>query len=378
VRQALGNSLNIPAVRVLEQVGVANFLQRLHQLGFRHLNRSPEYYGLGLTLGSGEVSLWELAQAYLLIAQQGRLIPLQMQKITYPQTQVLPVTIGNPAIWALMTDMLSDPFARARAFGVDSVLRLPFATAVKTGTSSDYRDTWTIGFSHDYTVATWVGNFNGEPMRNVSGVTGAAPLWNRIMLHLHQNQEPADFTPPEGMVQRPICAISGYKPNPGCPAVVQEYLEISDLATYEQQPDPIVQSVRSESGKPQYRLNLPSEYDSWLASQPELLAMSNVSQSETATLRIAFPRNGDYFLASAPGAIDQKLEFKLTHPPSQPVTWKLNGQLLAQGSEQSLFWPLQPGQWHLEMQTNGQQDQVDFEVQPATSTPSRRGFTVVN
>jgi penicillin-binding protein 1C len=89
--------------------------------------------------------------------------------------------------------MLSDPHARAKAFGVDSVLNLPFPVAVKTGTSSNYRDTWTVGFTTDYTVATWVGNFDGEPMRQVSGVTGAAPLWNRIMLHLHEHQEPGAF-----------------------------------------------------------------------------------------------------------------------------------------------------------------------------------------
>ena len=187
VRIALANSLNVPAVKVLEKVGVETFLNRLHELGFSHLNQSAEYYGLGLTLGSGEVNLWELARAYLTIANMG--------KITQLITSLNIATIANSQslvsnYWQLIIDMLSDRYARSTAFGVDSVLNLPFPVAVKTGTSSNYRDTWTVGFSSDYTVATWVGNFNGEPMRKVSGVTGAAPLWNRIMLHLHEHQPP--------------------------------------------------------------------------------------------------------------------------------------------------------------------------------------------
>jgi penicillin-binding protein 1C len=155
VRVALANSLNVPAVRVLEQVGVPTFLARLHQLGFEHLNQSPEYYGLGLTLGSGEVSLWELARAYLTMARLGK-----FSQLSAVSSQSLPITSSphhptSPSTWGLITDMLSDPHARATAFGVDSVLALPFPAAVKTGTSSDFRDTWTVGFTTDYTVAFW-------------------------------------------------------------------------------------------------------------------------------------------------------------------------------------------------------------------------------
>jgi penicillin-binding protein 1C len=202
VRIALANSLNVPAVRVLEKVGVETFLKRLHQLGFEHLNKTPEHYGLGLTLGSGEVSLWELARAYVTMARLGDATPLvsTFSNSPLPGTdainRVSPHSpLPNHTIWQLITNILSDNHARATAFGVDSVLNLPFPVAVKTGTSSNFRDTWTVGFTTDYTVATWVGNFNGEPMRQVSGVTGAAPLWNRIMLHLHEHQEPAGFPP---------------------------------------------------------------------------------------------------------------------------------------------------------------------------------------
>jgi penicillin-binding protein 1C len=395
VRFALGNSLNIPAVRVLEQMGVAIFLDRLRQLGFTHLNRSPDYYGLGLTLGSGEVSLWELASAYVLMARQGRQRPLQMLA-TESAARTSDPQIGSPETWALITDMLSDPHARARAFGVDSVLQLPFAAAVKTGTSSNYRDTWTVGFSQDYTVATWVGNFDGTPMRNVSGVTGAAPLWQRIMLRLHQNREPNRFAPPAGMTRRPICALSGYKPNSACPTVVQEYLANAELGRYEREPDRVFQPVSHGSGGVQYRLNLSPDYNQWLMNQPNLLAMAqtappaNSPPSPSARqpqasypLRIAFPRSGDYFLWYDPGQQPtpnqaQQLQFQLTHQPQQPVRWRLNGTLLRDQPGASLFWSLRPGRWTLQVESGDMVDQVSFEVAPATTTPTRRGFSVVD
>ncbi len=154
VRIALADSLNVPAVRVLEKVGVSPFLERLHALGFAHLDRSADYYGLGLTLGGGEVRLWELAHGYVVAARRGAPVDL---------TTWFPETSGNGAVeshstargrryrhsgrWELVTDMLSDAHARARSFGFVSALDVPFPAAVKTGTSSDFRDTWTVGFT---------------------------------------------------------------------------------------------------------------------------------------------------------------------------------------------------------------------------------------
>lgn len=153
VRLALGNSLNIPAVRVLEKVGVEAFLQRLHQLGFQHLTEAPDYYGLGLTLGSGEVTLMELANAYRTLANGGKKSDL-VSHFAHPESAT--TFLSDSSTWQLITQMLSDKQARAIAFGVDSALNLPFPAAVKTGTSSNYRDTWAVGFSEKYTVATWI------------------------------------------------------------------------------------------------------------------------------------------------------------------------------------------------------------------------------
>ncbi|MEH2043263.1 penicillin-binding protein 1C [Nostoc sp.] len=352
VRIALANSLNVPAIKVLEKVGVETFLERLHQLGFEHLNQTPEHYGLGLTLGSGEVSLWELARAYLTIARQGNATPLvstfSNSPIQNPKSQ-----IQKPTIWQLITNILSDSYARATAFGVDSVLNLPFPVAVKTGTSSNFRDTWTVGFTTNYTVATWVGNFTGEPMRQVSGVTGAAPLWNRIMLHLHEHQEPAGFPSPEGLVQLPVCAISGLRPTPDCTSVVQEYFYPEDKSNYERE----------------NQFNLPPEYDEWLAKQQQ-------SNFTSTNLRILSPHHGDLFLLYPGEETKQKLEFKLAGNKSVLVEWWLNGEKLDTNSANSLFWNLRPGKWTLEARSGEMSDKVSFQVELANIKPTRRGFSI--
>ncbi|MBG1270446.1 penicillin-binding protein 1C [Nostoc sp. WHI] len=353
VRIALANSLNVPAVRVLEKVGVETFLKRLHQLGFEHLNQTPEHYGLGLTLGSGEVSLWELARAYVTIARLGEATPLLSTFSNSPIQNPKSKIQNSTTIWQLITNILSDSHARATAFGVDSVLNLPFPSAVKTGTSSNFRDTWTVGFTTDYTVATWVGNFNGEPMRQVSGVTGAAPLWNRIMLHLHEHQEPADFPSPEGLVQLPVCAISGLRPTPDCTSVVQEYFYPEDKSNYE--------------GENQF--NLPSEYNEWLAKQQQSNFTSN-------NLRILSPHQGDLFLLYPGEEAKQKLEFKLAGNKSAFVEWWLNGEKLDTQSANSLFWDLRPGNWTLEARSGEMSDKVSFQVELASIKPTRRGFSI--
>lgn len=352
VRIALANSLNIPAVRVLEKVGVPNFLNRLHELGFEHLTKPPEYYGLGLVLGSGEVSLFELARAYVTLARQGQFTPIltTLNAAKIPKSK--PVIDRKTS--ALITNMLSDPHARAQEFGVDSVLALPFPTAVKTGTSSDFRDTWTVGFTTDYTVATWVGNFNGNRMKKVSGVMGAAPLWNHIMLHLHEHQEPKPFPTLKGLVQRPICAISGWRPAPDCPSVVQEYFYPEDISKYE-----------TESNN----IKLSEDYNGWLARQSK-------SVFTNTDFKIVSPQNDDYFLINQNH--NSRLEFKLSGGKSAPVEWWLNGQKLATQSSNSLFWQLQPGKWNLQVKSGKMVDSVRFEVQVTENKSMRRGFSVVN
>jgi penicillin-binding protein 1C len=185
VRRALANSLNVPAVRALVLDGVQDFRDRLWDVGYDGLSDDGSYYGFSLALGSAEVTLVQQANAYRTLANLGRWTPLRLQAHD-PQGPARQL-IDPGAAW-IVGDILSDASARASTFGVDSALRLPFWAAAKTGTSKAMRDNWCIGFSDRYTVAVWVGNLEGDPMRAVSGTSGAAPVWRDVMLALHRGR----------------------------------------------------------------------------------------------------------------------------------------------------------------------------------------------
>jgi len=195
-RTALGASLNVPAVRTLVMVSPDAFHKQLKAVGLP-LKESGDYYGYSLALGSSEVSLLSLANAYRTLANGGR--------YSAPSLAKNPKPVFRPALDAraafIATDIMADPLARARTFGTDSVLATRFWTAVKTGTSKDMRDNWAMGFSQRYTVGVWVGNASGAPMWDVSGTSGAAPIWAALMNYLHRTERSRAPTPPAGLVQ---------------------------------------------------------------------------------------------------------------------------------------------------------------------------------
>ncbi len=181
VRSALGNSLNVPAVRTLLLVGVDAFRDRLFDAGYRGISRDGDYYGFSLALGSAEVTLVEQAAAFRALARGGLWSPLRLE----PGPALPDRRVMDAGASAIVTDILSDPAARSATFGPDNGLELPFPAAVKTGTSKALRDNWCVGFTRRFTVAVWVGNFEGDAMgAGVSGVVGAAPVWRAVMLHL--------------------------------------------------------------------------------------------------------------------------------------------------------------------------------------------------
>ncbi len=185
VRRALANSLNVPAVRALLLDGVQPFRDRLWDLGYTGLQEDGSYYGYSLALGSAEVTLMQQANAYRTLANLGRWSPLRLRKDD--PVGAARQLIDPAAAW-IVGDVLSDAGARAGTFGVDSALRLPFWAAAKTGTSKAMRDNWCIGYSDRFTVAVWVGNLEGDPMRAISGTSGAAPVWRDVMIALHQDR----------------------------------------------------------------------------------------------------------------------------------------------------------------------------------------------
>ena len=209
-RTALAGSLNIPALRTLILVGVENFRDRLDRLGYDDLNRDGEHYGYSLALGSAEVNLLQQANAYRVLANGGLWTPLQLVPARAPRET--PRRVMPEAVAFLVSDVLSDPAARASTFGLASPLGTRGWAAVKTGTSKDMRDNWCIGYSDRYTVAVWVGNFEGDSMLDVSGVTGAAPAWAEIMQWLHEDQPSRPPHPPRGVVAKSIEFVPAVEP----------------------------------------------------------------------------------------------------------------------------------------------------------------------
>jgi penicillin-binding protein 1C len=196
-RTALGASLNVPAVRTLVMVSPDAFHKQLIRLGLP-LKETGDYYGYSLALGSAEVSLLHLTNAYRALGNGGRFSPVRTQRNVAATS---PVQALDARAAFIVGDVLSDTNARARTFGTDSILATRFWTAVKTGTSKDMRDNWAVGYSEHYTVGVWVGNASGAPMWDVSGTMGAAPIWAAVMGYLHKTLSSRAPRPPAGVVQ---------------------------------------------------------------------------------------------------------------------------------------------------------------------------------
>ena len=200
VRIALASSLNVPAVKTLNLVGVESFVEELRQLGFKNL-RPADFYGPSLALGSADITLWDLVSAYRALANNGVWSPLQL---SFDEERRESRRVLSAEASFLVDDILSDRESRSRTFNLESPLSTRFWTAVKTGTSKDMRDNWCVGYSSRYTVGVWAGNFSGEPMWNVSGITGAAPVWIEIMNSLHRDSTSSAPKPPSGVVARMV------------------------------------------------------------------------------------------------------------------------------------------------------------------------------
>ncbi|MCB4812038.1 penicillin-binding protein 1C [Methylovorus menthalis] len=211
LRTALGSSLNVPAVRSLLHITPDRFFARLQQLRFSTLTESVDYYGYSLALGAADVRLLDLTNAYRALANQGRYSGVRMQwaKSASKGNAHKPMQVFSPAASYVVSDILADNNARAHTFGMDSALATRYWSAVKTGTSKDMRDNWCVGYTARYTVGVWVGNANGAPMHDVSGVSGAAPVWRAVMDYLHTHPDGRLLAPvvrplPAGLLQQQV------------------------------------------------------------------------------------------------------------------------------------------------------------------------------
>lgn len=222
LRDALGNSLNIPAIRTIQFTGIERFLDVLKQSGFTSLHKPSNYYGAGLALGNGEVTLFELVQAYSVLARSGVFRPLRM--VTYPKHPPLTQSrVFGEESASLIADILSDPHARRLEFGEGYLLRLPFQTAIKTGTSNDHRDAWTVGFSSRYTVGVWMGNLDRTPTSGITGTSGPALVLRAVFAELNRYEESEPLKMSRRLMPVAICRVSGQRATAHCP-VMQEWL----------------------------------------------------------------------------------------------------------------------------------------------------------
>jgi len=241
IRVALANSYNIPAVKALQFVGVYDdpttpqkdgLIGMAERMGITSLTRTD--YGLALTLGGGEVSLLEMTGGYAVIANSGlKIPPVAISKIVDFQGNVVfqyqpPAgeQVISPEHAFLMSSILSDNSARTPAFGPNSIVNLPFQVAVKTGTSNESLDNWTLGYTPDLAVGVWVGNADYTPMVNTTGLTGAGPIWAEFMtfaINRLTGGNPTPFVKPGGIEEHIICTVSGTQPSQWCPSQHEEY-----------------------------------------------------------------------------------------------------------------------------------------------------------
>ncbi len=273
LRNALSRSYNIPAIRVMQQVGVADALRTAHRMGINGLDRGLNYYGLNLVLGGGEVSLLDHTYAYSTMANAGAMIgepvlaaesrtgfrtlnPVSVLSIRDTNGEIVEEytapsveRIFSAEVAYVMADMMSDDVARSPAFGANTELTLPDRkVAVKTGTTNGFKDNWTMGFTPQLTVGVWVGNTDNESMRNVTGLSGAAPIWNAVMRKYLEGAEARWYSPPPGIVNMTVCLPSGLLPTPACQS---QRNEIFIAGTEPTLPDNVWQvfEIDSETGQ---------------------------------------------------------------------------------------------------------------------------------
>ncbi len=320
-REALANSYNVPAVRVADDVGLGNALAVLRRAGFDSLKSGAEHYGLGLALGNGEVSLWEAARAYSGLSRGGVVHPLvPVLRAWDAEGNPLPIRrklkprrFAEARAVALVTHILSDNAARARAFGLDNALRLPFPAAAKTGTSKGYSDNWTVGFTKERTVAVWAGNFDGTPMIQVSGITGAGPIFKRVMTKAMKDVVPRSLVDRRGLDAFAICPLSGHLAGPHCPAAMEELFvpgtgPTSSCEMHGELSATLSPELRQQClqlAAAQGRLvDLGLDFYDWarnegLAREPWLAAACMGSAEREGSARVLHPANGGEFLLLA-------------------------------------------------------------------------------
>lgn len=294
-REALASSYNVPAVELTSRLGTGALLHTLRLAGFESLTRDADYYGLGLALGNGDVTLIELANAYRTLANGGVWRPWTW-RFTPPGSSGDGRRVISPLASAIVLDILEDPSARIPGFGLSTPFDFPFPVGVKTGTSRHFTDNWAVGTTRGFTVAVWAGNFNGHTMQGVSGVTGAGPLLHRAIMATAKRVPPGVLrTPGEaGAVSVPVCRLSGLRATHSCAQIAEWFA-------------PGTEPTRVDDWERDGHVSLPTEYAEWARQglTPVARAASRDSRSvppdstRVAEFSILSPMDGDRYAIPA-------------------------------------------------------------------------------
>lgn len=350
LRVALASSFNVPAVATLDQIGIDAFLEMAHRFGLSTLTDS-ERYGLALTLGGGEVRLTDLTAAYGALANGGELVePFAVTRVRdtagnvlYERAAAPARRVLSPELAFILGDIMSNPEARVPGFGYGSVLGTPFWSAVKTGTTTGFRDNWAIGFTPERVVGVWVGNTDNTPMRDVSGVDGAAPIWRDVLEVALAGTGESPPVPPGGVVREIVCSPTGLLPGQHCPSPVWEWFV---AGTEPRSPE----SYYGRSASGDLTVNPPPPARAW-ATEAGLLVSSELAPgAETGSVQILSPAPGSVFVV-APELERQELTLKASFPPGAESTeLRVNGAPVeaTNGAVATALWAMVPGTYSVE------------------------------
>ena len=371
VRTALGSSLNVPAVRTAVMVSPDRFARRLVALGLP-IRKPGEFYGYSIALGSPEVTLLSLANAYRALANGGLASPLRLQLPADGQAAPAGARVMDAAASFIVADILSDNGARVPTFGLDNALATRYWSAVKTGTSKDMRDNWCVGFSARYTVGVWVGNASGAPMHAVSGVTGAAPVWRTVMDALQRSDVASEHPGRLG----PAAPRRGIAPAPRdargpagalIPATYVVPAAAAPIGPDAPPPPPglVAQAITFDG-------QLEAPRTEWFLAGTETARVTLASAAGTAARLIASPDDRSVVALDPdiPPAV-QRLRFEVAGAPPTGATWRLDGKRL--GAARPLPWSPWPGHHVLELvDAKGVAlDTVSFDVRGAQARPAQ-------
>jgi penicillin-binding protein 1C len=333
LREALGCSLNVPAVFTLSQLGARPTFYELRKWGFE-FSRHLSDYGAGFILGNAEIRLVDLAGAYAGLARNGIAMRAKLLAAEHhPMTR-----LASQEATEIISDILCDNGAREKSFGTHSPLAFNERVSVKTGTSSGFRDAWTVGFDKEHTVAVWVGNFDGRPMRDTFAVRSATPLWAVMMHELLRHDHPLDRPGEnERLLQCDVCAETGFLPSSQTVAKVKEFF----LSGTE--PQQSSAGWFSEDGK----LLLPNEYANWCASGDNT-RNAQVRPEPRITSPVA---NARYEIDPVLPQSQQMIE--LTTTLGNNARWFVNGARQLPQADGRFFWQLAPGEWKLRAVSSG-------------------------